>query len=364
MISIIGAGPAGSYLAYCLAKQGFDVSLYEEHERIGVPVQCTGIVTKALFDLLPLDKEYLVNKLSQVSVVSPDNSSVNIKLDEYVIDRALFDPCIAKKAVSAGAQVFTSHQFIGIENNSIVFRHKNEKVRKKTEILVGADGPNSHVAKAAGIYGNRSFYVGVQATVEGSFDSNTFTTYFGNVCPGFFGWIVPESNTFARAGIAMTKNAAPHFTKFMKRIGGEKKVCMLGGLIPIYNGSLPCETTVNNIKTFLVGDAAMLCKQTTGGGIITGMISSKILADCIKKEKSYTNELRPIKRELWLHRLIRSTLDKFSDNDYNKLIHLMGNPKVKDILFKYPREFPSKFLAKLMLAEPRFLQFGKHLLFQ
>ena len=45
MITIVGAGPAGSYLAYLLAKQGEKVIVLEEHSAVGSPVQCTGIVT-------------------------------------------------------------------------------------------------------------------------------------------------------------------------------------------------------------------------------------------------------------------------------------------------------------------------------
>jgi len=47
-ISIIGAGPAGNYLAYLLAKNSFDVCVFEEHKTVGLPVQCTGITTSYL----------------------------------------------------------------------------------------------------------------------------------------------------------------------------------------------------------------------------------------------------------------------------------------------------------------------------
>ena len=46
MIGIIGTGPAGSYVASLLAKGGMKVKNYEEDEKIGRPIQCTGIVTK------------------------------------------------------------------------------------------------------------------------------------------------------------------------------------------------------------------------------------------------------------------------------------------------------------------------------
>ncbi len=54
-VSIIGAGPSGSYAGMLLAKQGHGVTIYESSKEIGKPVACTGIVTKALFDIIEYD---------------------------------------------------------------------------------------------------------------------------------------------------------------------------------------------------------------------------------------------------------------------------------------------------------------------
>ena len=42
----------------------------------------------------------------------------------------------------------------------------------------------------------------------------------------------------------------------------------------------------------MVGDAATLVKATSGGGINQSLISAKILADCIDKNKSYQKLLQ------------------------------------------------------------------------
>ena len=55
MIDIIGAGPAGNYLAYLLAKD-HEVNVHEEHAKIGTPIQCTGILTSHLHDLIKISK--------------------------------------------------------------------------------------------------------------------------------------------------------------------------------------------------------------------------------------------------------------------------------------------------------------------
>ena len=63
MIHIIGSGPAGSYAAYLLAKENQDVHVYEDHDIIGSPIQCTGIITGSLESFVPIDDKYLVNKI-------------------------------------------------------------------------------------------------------------------------------------------------------------------------------------------------------------------------------------------------------------------------------------------------------------
>jgi len=54
-------------------------------------------------------------------------------------------------------------------------------------------------------------------------------------------------------------------------------------------------------------------------------------------------------------------LNKFSDEDYDKLLDLMSQNKVKRILKKYDRDTPIPLIANLLLREPRFLRFSKML---
>lgn len=353
---MIGAGPAGSYAAMLLAKQGHDVTIFERSSVVGQPVACTGIVTKALWDLVDKKKEFMVNELSSVEVFAPDHSSVDIPLHEFVIDRHLFDSYLARQAVGAGAVLHVNARFVERENDGVIVVMKGKKVRKKADIVIGADGPLSPVAKSVGIYGRREFWAGLQVTLKKSWNPNKFLTYFGSVCPGFFAWVVPENESIARVGLAARRSAKPLFDRFINSLGGEV-VGYQPGPIPVFSG----REIVQKDSTYLVGDAAGLVKATTGGGIITGMLSSKILADCIEKEKDYSRALWPLKKELYIHKFIRRTLDNFSEQDYNKLVKYMNAPRVKDVLQKYPREFPSKFLLRLLVGQPRFVSFAHRL---
>ena len=56
---------------------------------------------------------------------------------------------------------------------------------------------------------------------------------------------------------------------------------------------------------------------------------------------------------------IRNALNRFSDNDYGKLLGLMNKEKVKKILKKYDRDAPIPLVLNLLLREPRFLSFAR-----
>jgi len=353
-VAVIGAGPSGSHAAYRLAKAGYVVELFEEHKEIGLPIACTGLVTKSLYDFVPRDKYYIINEMKSAKLISKRNSAV-VPLHEDIICRHKFDKWMAKRAESAGAKIFTNHRLAEINKNELAFISNGKTIKKEFDIIIGADGPISQTAKSAGLYGNRKFWIGMQVTIEGRFKKDQFEAYFGDICPEFFAWVVPESNTLARVGIATLPENEPkkHFDAFIKKIGGKIKATQAGP-IPWHK---PKKVSKNSI--YLVGDAAGLVKATTGGGIITGIWSSEILADCIINKKNYEWSLLPLRFELMLHNKLRSMLNKFKDRDYDELLRLISTDNVKEVLKNNPREKPSKFAMALTLASPKLLKFAK-----
>ncbi len=359
MITIVGAGPAGSYLGYLLAKQGKDVVILEEHNTIGSPVQCTGIVTHSIEKFFKLKNEVIAKRLDKVIVVSK-NKRIDVNVEEIVMWRNKFDQFAAEMAQDAGAKILLDHKFIGFDGkNSIKIKYKkNSKMKEiKSEIIVGADGPYSAVAKAAGINSNLRYYVGMQAKVNLKMDTSSFETYFGSEFPDFFGWCVPESEDAARIGIGCFENAQEHFYRFLKsRTGSKGIICWESGLIPLYNP----KKTIQKDNVYLIGDAATQVKATTGGGIIPSLKAAHTLSDCIVNKKDYNKEFKKQSgKELLLHLRIRKILNKFSDKDYDRLLNLMSQEKVRKILKKYDRDTPIPLVTNLLLKEPRFLGFSK-----
>lgn len=362
MISIIGAGPVGNYAAYLLAKNGYEVNVYEEHLKIGQPIQCTGIVTSSLNKIVR-SESFVINKIKKTRIYAPNNEFLELKLEpNIIIDRTKFDLFFSKKAKTYGATFHLGHRFIDHKNNIIKLKHKDKIRNVHTDILIGADGPQSQVAKSSGFF-KRVFFVGVQARAY--FDNENVVEFFPGI--GDFAWIVPESKKIVRIGLVARDKPNVHFKNFLIKIFGKnyknKIIELQGGLIPMYYPKV--KTAFKNV--FLVGDAAAMVKATTAGGIVQGLIGAEALSDSIVNDLDYEKEWRKrIGRDLHLSLMIRRIMDQFSNEDYNKLIGILNHGS-KKVLEKHNRDSMTKLLPSLcleMIKQPKSLYFLRFLLNQ
>lgn len=364
MISIIGGGPAGCHAAKLLAEAGKEVRLIEEHPSIGRPVQCTGIVTQSMNRIIRLRKDLIVNRPRKAILHSPDGSTAEIKTTDIVIDRKRFDAHLAEKAEKKGVRILLNTKLTGIrrrDDSRIKIRLKDNKKKKsrieETKTLIGADGPKSLVSRSMGNNMTR-YWVGVQALVKMPVDARTYSVYFGDELPGFFGWSVPEDENMARVGIATTRNPNAVFKKFIRRFEKCKVLEMQGGLIPRHDPG----ATLQDGNIFIVGDAAAQVKATTGGGLVPGMKAAECLAKAIIEKRSYPRELKGVRRELLTSLLLRNMMDRFKEEDYNRLIRICSERKIKQTLNKEDRDSPTRLVFKSLIRKPELLLFMKTLL--
>lgn len=365
-IAVIGAGPIGCYTAYLLAKQGHNVHLYEEHEQIGKPIQCTGLLTADFDKFFPkLNKEsFLINTFQSVNVKTK-NQNIQISQNEYLVCRTKFDSYFGKLAKDAGTNIHLNHSFKRKENNKLIIQDKtnNQEIRIQADIVIAADGPLSKTAKAHQIFHkNRSNYYGIQAVLTGKFNPKQFDVYFGeDFCKDFFVWVVPESKTKARVGLCSKQNSKFIFDKFMQKHKDWKIEEIQAGVIPIYKHA----QILSKGNCYVVGDAAGQVKATTLGGLIPGLRAAEHLADSIKHNKSirYLKSTTKLRVELLLHQQIRKAMDSFRDQDWDYLLKLTNQPRIQNVLQKYSRDNPLPLISTILLKEPRFLRFAKYLFF-
>jgi geranylgeranyl reductase family protein len=369
MISIVGAGPIGSYLGYLLSEKNIQNTIIEEHKEIGRPEQCTGLISRNIYDILPQDwvKKAVLNKVNG-AVISCGKSSFEVSAKEpkaYVFDRALFDQAIAEKAQDKGSRVLLSHSYINHNLSEkglkIGLKTGNKSVCLQSSALVGADGPFSTVAKNSGLYGDRKFLVGSQAILRVKrpfFEKDHVYVYLDKkYSDGFFAWVVPINEERAKVGLASLSNPAQYMKRLLKDKFSSFKINEnQGGMIPIYK-NIPIQTKQKNI--FLVGDAALQCKATSGGGVVNGMLAARELCDSIYKEDfDYEKRIGKIRRNLWMHSVIRERLNKMDDNRTAGMLRDLGNEKARKVLEeKGDIDFPKKFVFNMLIKRPQLMKY-------
>jgi geranylgeranyl reductase family protein len=262
---IVGAGPAGCKTAELVSKKGYEVLVVEEHPSIGKPTQCTGLVSKKIGKLT---KEVIVNKIKKARFFSgKEFFEIKSKHPVFVINREKFDKHIARSARVAGVKFKLSTRFTDFKNYH-------------SKIFVGADGPNSTVAKMAGIKLPNNLLFAAQVKAKYVFDSDIVELWFGSdIAPGLFAWVVPENEEIARVGLMSDKNPNKYLEKFLKMRFEKIQISdRIGDVIRF--GLIDCSVSD---KLLLVGDAACQVKPFSAGGLVYGQIGARYAAEaCVK----------------------------------------------------------------------------------
>ena len=74
-VAIVGGGPGGLSAARRLAADGWSVTVFEEHDQVGTPVHCTGVLAEDVIASMQLPAEAVLNPLSTVRFVAPAGHS-------------------------------------------------------------------------------------------------------------------------------------------------------------------------------------------------------------------------------------------------------------------------------------------------
>src|SRR5947208_14515907 len=102
---IVGAGPAGLYTALRTAEEGLDTLVLEEHDVVGVPTHCTGIVSGETNRLYKIPVEVVLNRPPSCLVISPGGRVAELEdagAEIAVLDRAGVARALAPRVVEAG----------------------------------------------------------------------------------------------------------------------------------------------------------------------------------------------------------------------------------------------------------------------
>ena len=379
---VVGAGPIGGYLSKKLNDYGHSVLLLEEHDEIGRPFQCAGLVNLAAMETIGLESSILTS-IWGANIHSPNGKRVSIGDPNmprtFSVCRKIFDEAVVMQSIATGTEIMLSTKPVSasIENEYVEVNidgpNGSETVRCK--LLCGADGAHSWVRRKFRMGNPTETMIGFQIEVTGySGDDGMLDMYTGaSIAPGFFSWAIPTGET-TRLG-TWTKASLMGGTsseEFMSRLMEDKnlnsrftdcsEVARFCGPVPSGIVRRPMRERVA-----LFGDAAGICKPTTGGGIGPGFKQVDMLVPLLSnaisendlgevRMKALSSKLKQMKRDQRKKRALRDAfLTEMNDSELEDIFSVWARPEVTDLINEFGDiENPIPLGVKMLREVPEF----------
>ena len=387
-VLVIGAGPAGSTAARFAAKGGAKVILMDKKSEIGSPKRCAEGVSKRTFDILELeaDPHWITQEIEGVRLIAPDGTDVMITSDVvelpeagYILERKVFDKHLAMEAGREGAEIKIKTQAKGLKKEedgsyTVTCECMGEVYDINAKILIGADGPESHVAKWAGLKAitkPKHMESGIQFEMcNAKMERNdVLEFYFGSVAPGGYFWLFPKGDDIVNAGLAIIPEMAGDKSAYEYLVDAVNNCYALKDAQPVELnvggdpvGGMTKKLYDDNI--LVCGDAAGQVNPLTGGGIISGMTggmcagqvaAQAIKEDCSKKFLKQYDKMahEALDHEIKRYKKVQEYLLTLSDEELDSIGHAFQGESFEKIS-------TTEIVQKLIKISPKaLLKLGK-----
>jgi flavin-dependent dehydrogenase len=219
-------------------------------------------------------------------------------------------------------------------------------VKLSALLLVGADGARSRVAM--GIRKSRPRRLirgfGAEAVYHANPLQDHVEIFFDQKsAPGWFAWTIPLGDGIARLGTGSANGMPARESlqrmraRFPESLGSATFTSRTGGSIALWEPS-----KIVDDRVLLVGDAARQVKPTSGGGILTGLLSASLAAETAADAlrggdlsstmmASYPARWEvAIGRELRRQYDMRRAFDRLGQRQLNRLLGAVSDPRIWD----------------------------------
>jgi geranylgeranyl reductase family protein len=288
-VLVVGAGPAGSAAAIHLVRAGAAVLLTDK-ARFPRDKPCGGGLTGRALKQLPCDVEPVVERVVDRMVMRVGYRGKLARASREPLiamtQRRRLDLHLAEQAAAVGADFRdgVSVADLELEDDGVSARVGESCVR--AAFLVGADGANGVVARAAGLGDGIVRGVALEGNVPWStldqpeYESAAWVEL--GVVPGGYGWVFPKGD-HANLGVGGWMDEGPRLRDHLERLARSHGVDP-GAVTDVRGHRLPMRHLGAHAacgRVLLVGDAAGLVDPLSGDGMYEAFVSARLAASAI-----------------------------------------------------------------------------------
>lgn len=281
---VVGASFAGLACARAGAHAGLRVAVLEKKSAAGAKLHTTGIIVKDAVDSIGWLRDvpsHMVRRIDGVRLYAPNMRQIDLCAPGYwfwATDCAALLDWMVADLRRLGVQMRMGTLFERAARVGGLWTVPlGQGETAQARYLIGADGPQSKVAKSLGLSRNKRFLFGVEHEyAQAQLQENLLHCFIDRaLAPGYIGWALAGVGA-CQIGLARRMPSAQgqvgsrqvRVDDFLAKIAGV--VQPMGAPGSIRAGMIPCGGVLPHVAipgALLVGDAAGMVSPVTAGGI-------------------------------------------------------------------------------------------------
>lgn len=334
-VAILGGGIAGFACALELERNGVVPVIFERDATPGWIWPSVSFWPYVFYNVYGDPRMYLleqykidlmpIGKIKSITMKSP-NSKTKIEGDlGYIYPR--------------GNQDRSSENQLRLQLNQTAI-HFNSKedyktLSKKYDYVVVATGKDSE-AREMGVWEDESIVYVVEGHVNGSFNPESAEIYFNTDYAGTgYGRLTPFNSSSAVVGLYIIgKNetdSLKYYRDFIRKEGLDNNEFVLRALPEPFTTGKVNKLRVGNV--LLAGRAAGLTERVLGCGSFEALASGTLAARAILNGDDYDKLIKPLRDHVENISSYRKIFDKFTNDDFDKMISTVDISGVKQIIY-------------------------------